>query len=142
MHHKEIHDEVFGLSGRDEKMKEVISNELLSEVLGFEVKGNISVSKAYDYINGDELDWDELCFDGISYPIHYIAHKCKEWATLQGYFINTGNRCDGTNRYDVFCGDASLDYECDCDYLNAIFDTEPEAIFKACQWIHDNKDEQ
>ena len=59
--------------------------------------------------------------------IHRVAHKCKEWALNLGYIL-----------YSTVHG-----YECYIDSRNFIDNTpvrflagsEPEAIFKACQWI-------
>lgn len=66
------------------------------------------------------------------YNIYELAHKCKEWALNLGYIL-----------YSTIYG-----YECYIDSRSFIDNTpirflagsEPEAIFKACQWILDNKD--
>ena len=72
---------------------------------------------------------------------HCLSNKCKEWAFKMGYDINS----------NVFSNDASYSY-IDLEMKNihphkngfsfsAWYkmefegDTEPEAIFKACEWI-------
>lgn len=74
-------------------------------------------------------------FDYIN--IYELAHKCKEWAVLQDYYIEHGYESiqesfgaycilriyfDGDMIFNNFSG--AEDYQ-----------KEPEAIFKACEWI-------
>ena len=87
-----------------------------------------------------------------TYNIHELAHKCKEWARsihfngdiihnriyrTQSYYSSVYNNI--TKRYeekavcDVIYGQMG-------DVEKCLADTEPEAIFQACQWILDNKD--
>ena len=102
----------------------MISKELLSEVLGFDpvvVEYEGSMVICYEYsakgkpVNGHEIN------------IHELAHKCKEWA-LKVYNISLQS-----NFYlDVsFCG-----FNGNSKRFEA--ESEPEAIFKACQLILDN----
>lgn len=59
--------------------------------------------------------------------IYELAYKCKEWAFGKMFFLSSGFDTDG-----AFC----------LDRMNSksfIAETEPEAIFKACQWILENK---
>jgi len=112
-----------------------VSKELLSEVLGTpveiisidehkcEIKNSISFENyqlgvSYSYLYGNK----EIRF----MPVHELAHECKEWASSKGYHIYSHNK------------------GCHIHYNIASFkaDTEPEAIFAACQWILDNKDKQ
>ena len=100
----------------------MISIELLGEVLDasvyeLKIKGN-TVFAVYD--NGMPL------MNDIPINIYELAHKCKEWAhsrnfMIQSYLYNTKARAD-------------LLSSCDVDE-KFIADTEPEAIFKACEWI-------
>lgn len=103
----------------------MISNELMSKVLDREV---------LQYANGHY----DFILNGItytSYPmnIHELAHRCKEWA-YQNYsimlesavvFNASGCKVIDNTGFCVMVVDAK---------------TEPEAIFKACQWILDNKE--
>ena len=58
-----------------------------------------------------------------AFNIHELAHMCKEWSYCKRYFLSTGKDIMG-----YFC----LDRERSRSF---IADTEPEAIFKACEWI-------
>ena len=106
----------------------MISKELLSEVLGYKVelvKSNNGTTLYFNkYENGDYIN------------IHELAHKCKEWAVLKGYEIETKLYAIGTEIYSS----ANISYGRNMGkYIDTITTTEPEAIFKACQWILDNK---
>lgn len=117
----------------------MITEELLSEVL--------NTSEPYfESSNGKEL----VFWSGGFYRkdreterinIYELAHKCKEWARTQDYYIQTGNRLDGTTRYDVLSARIDIDFEDydDSEIFSEIYDTEPEAIFKACEWILEQK---
>lgn len=106
------------------KDDQIISKKLLSEVLGCKiVEININCNNV----------WHEIFNDNEIYciNIHELAHKCKEWAITSGY--NT-HSVRNLKEYVVYvsgdCKEPSDDFRC-C--------TEPEAIFKACQWILKNK---
>ncbi len=63
-----------------------------------------------------------LEYDG--YNIHEIAHKCKEWACLNNdMLVYTAPKYS-----HKFTSVEVEGYKCRAD-------TEPEAIFKACEWI-------
>ena len=122
--------------------KEIISKELLREVLG---------RKTITDIAGDGWGKD----DEIAYwfqdrvfciNIYELAHKCKEWAYAKGYSISSAY---GFGDDEMSFSYASLDKigvgldtgsieNIDVFHSMATRD-EPEAIFKACQWILDNK---
>lgn len=104
----------------------MISKELLSVVLGLHC-GIKSIK------NSEVIYWFD-CIGEIrehSINIYELAHKCKEWAikysgwTLQSY---TNERGSGICRIKV--GDGQ-------EINKLIASSEPEAIFKACQWILD-----
>lgn len=107
----------------------IISKELLSEVLGKDI-GRVEV-------NDDVEFWwsktDTYC--GII-NIYELAHRCKEWALTNGYIIasslNNGSRIHGFCAVQKSTG-GDIIY---CSSEN----TEPEAVFKACQWLLINKD--
>lgn len=116
------------------KVIRYIDKELLSEVLGIEV------FKVKDKTTGDlyvpdnciGFEWKEEIAGLIN--IYELAHKCKEWA------LNFNE--------NVFWLDTRLHNDCTTIWLyknglqvNVVFQekTEPEAIFKACDWIYNNE---
>lgn len=113
----------------------MISKGLLSEVLGVRVDSfypHVS-SRMLGYLCNNEKFQEEI-------NIYELAHKCKEKAREYGYSITTGNRVDGTDRYDVLCIHKDEDIECmEAVFFNEIVDTEPTGCFMAMQWILDNK---
>lgn len=137
----------------------IISKELLSEVLkDSNIKG-IHRDSDYVYDNFDkELSNTELLieFNTVGYKshmvmnVHELAHKCKDWANLQGkrgYLIESS--VSGTmglaqvNWYEK----GHIDYHGTPFELNRTSElfksannNEPEAIFKACEWILNAKD--
>lgn len=132
-----------------------ISKELLSELLKdlFEVEINV---KDFE-IQGNDLYWNVQDIYNCNYPIiqncnypiihdlnkiniYELAHKCKEWAIRKGFVLSS------------YPNIMTCEYACDlsvvtsesgqCRYELTMFkDAEPEAIFKACQWILENKEE-
>ena len=104
----------------------MISKELLSKVLGIEVK-EIRWIKTHK----NQLQYDvEEDMDYTTINIHELANKCKEWAIENGYSL-----ASYTNAKAWICRDP---YKIE-PYLCA--DTEPEAIFKACQYIMEQENE-
>ena len=103
----------------------MISKELLSEVLGedFEI---LSIKEHFVKIRHLEA------YTSVEWCIHKVAHECKEWAITKGWILH---EVRNLKEYIVYfsgdCRNPSDDFRCD---------TEPEAIFKACQWILDNKE--
>lgn len=126
----------------------MISSELLEVVLGndykprlfdwFEVEDN-TLTSYYDCGKFDELGRPT----GLGYEIniHELAHKCKEWANTKGYWVHS-HGCWTLNG-DKYIESGSAFISLNSDIPNELFriklDTEPEAIFKACQWILNNK---
>ena len=111
----------------------MISKELLAKVLP-KTEGVDIGRKEELYIELPFLYFTS--FDGMStrINIYELAHRCKEWAKLNGYWIdsNLGFVSIGQNgqqqRLRAFNGrDLKID--------------EPNLIFKACQWILGNKKE-
>ena len=94
----------------------MISKELLSEVLGYEADPSLAI----------EVKGEGIFSPGIN--IHEIAHKCKEWALKNGYWIDSNlgfvsigkngsaKKVKSFNGYDI--------------KLN-----EPGLILKSCEWI-------
>lgn len=71
--------------------------------------------------------------------IYQLAHKCKEWALSKGYILMSSPRTSSSFATCEFCKNGKCDYEDDL-WNDFRADTEPEAIFKACQWILNNKE--
>ena len=112
-------------------MKTLPSVELLSEVLGIEA------TKIHHDKANREIDYfDDVKMLG-SLNIYELAHKCKEWAVEQGYHINS--KC-----YEIGGLACITDNQGGMEILGCMetfhANTEPEAIFKACEWILENKD--
>lgn len=103
----------------------MISKELLSEVIG----ENITTINIIDNMVIYSNDFD----DKPPYDINIceLAHKCKVWAKTHGYDIKT----DVDGMYEII--DNNDD---DNIVIDSYADTEPEAIFKACEWILQQKD--
>ena len=109
------------------------SKELMSEVLGKPI-GRIEYEEDVRYFYAGT---DTFCGQ---INIYEFAHMCKEWAFKQGYDLVCKRKYTLTR---------STYYECNVEkLLNYIFyfeaefsseQSEQEAIFKACEWIKDNK---
>lgn len=100
------------------------SKELLSEVFSEEVTTDISVD--YAEIDGVTQEWEVLWFNFKSYPLDFVAHKCKEWAKQIGYDLASFPAGEDYICRDPYKAEAKL-------YVSA--STEPEAIFKATSYI-------
>lgn len=112
-------------------MKEIISKELLKEVLGYRaIYENLSIMEMSDNI---------LYFGYDNINIYELAHRCKEWALTKEYWITSGiqNRNEIAD-YDGFC--LIKDFNHDLEDFMKTGSSECEAIFKATQWILDNKE--
>ena len=129
----------------------MISKELLSEVLG------VKVLSLYTHASAEHIGYcfDESCGNDISRQmeinIYELAHKCKEWAynlnmpLMSGYYNDKKySDKDDKNEYKIYCIVKMYEYSSRIwigtiwhEIFNA--DTEPEAIFEACQWILENK---
>ena len=67
--------------------------------------------------------------------IHRVAHKCKEWAVIR-QFYNVASLLDYTGYTCIIRQDPMTFINTELRFRAG---TEPEAIFRACQWIL-NKD--
>ena len=103
----------------------MISKKLLSEVLGKEC-ADISVENNricfYDWSNNGASE----CIN-----IHELAHKCKEWVWNKNYSMRIDQI--GLMDWNIEMEDMDSGTQCFNDDFYHI--TEPEAIFKACEWI-------
>lgn len=108
------------------------SKELMSKVLDREV---------LQYANGHY----DFILNGIthtSYPmnIHELAHKCKEWAYEKGYELSSWKTKKEKNReYGVSSWNdkmtLNIGWICSTGLHYTFSETEPDAIFKACDYI-------
>jgi len=127
-----------------------ISPELLSEVLGKKVYRTKMYGSNYIDVHYDQERYMPV-FDRIN--IYEIAHKCKEWAFNKNKFLSSGISkyapTDKKNRmkayycrvgYKVYaCHTGTVQINNGCEYTS-LGNSEPEAIFKACEWILKQKE--
>lgn len=109
----------------------MISKELLSNVLKVDLPEYLKLFGNTDitFTNGDSM---------VSINIHELAHKCKEWAFKYGKFqIYSGRFSDCCGRNCIATVKWNEGMWRSIDFTEA---EEHEAIFKACQWILDNKE--
>ena len=107
-----------------------VSKELLNEVLGEQVH-EIQILKNKAIFGGIQL-WIYSESHDVAVNIHELAHKCKEWIKSTSHYELV---IYDSNVYLTTCGlggEGGFYY----DY-KFIADTEPEAVFKACQWVLD-----
>lgn len=122
----------------------MISKELFSEVLGDTIKEHdrAFVEVVDSVKSGKDIHINYKRKDGIIalyiINIYELMHLMKEWAWSQKYLLESGVTdtpfCSITNTNEEDTYNNYLPDE------RTIADTEPEAIFKACQWILNNKD--
>lgn len=113
----------------------MISKELLSKVLDNEVPYQVKVHKIIIKNNSlnyfyNSKDSGGGLFEANEYiNIYELAYKCKERALSKNYILQSSIEID--------CGYCEISYI----ILNQVkkvlitAESEPEAIFKACQWI-------
>lgn len=107
----------------------MISKELLSEVLGIGVYQSIRKDEyAYNDVKLNIIN-TELLYNYVN--IYELAHNCKLWAFANGYYLTIYN--------DAI--DVVLQSNCKIleNVTNDNFMYDPNLVFKACQWILDNK---
>ncbi len=105
--------------------------ELLSEVLNRRIRSvEHNNGELVEYYDEDENFGDGLWIDDFN--IYELAHKCKMWAySLDEYVVESGlsNGEAYANIYGRYsCSDSEPEE-------TMVEDTEPEAVFKACEWI-------
>jgi len=117
----------------------IISKELLSEVLEIKIDKIINNSRRCKpntivYDNEELNDYEVI-------NIYELAHKCKEWASIKSYYISSCINSDNTidpvcSKYNAWVNQFVFDGE-PIEITVGCFgaDTDPEAIFKACEWI-------
>jgi hypothetical protein len=105
-----------------------ISKELLSEVFHkkctlVEMESDTSVNVMFG-------------LDGIVINLYELAHKCKLWGIKKGFRIDSWVNYANEGEYKIH----RLEEGMMLRQHAGIWQTEPEAIFKACEYILDNKD--
>ena len=114
----------------------MISKELLSEIFMYKVTQihNIDAENNIHFNGGNEARYPYFLIKPITINIYELANKCKEWAFKQGYELFSrilSNDHQPVGNCVVYRVEA--DPEESLCITNA--DTEPEAIFKACEWV-------
>lgn len=110
-----------------------ISKELIKAVLQKETE---ILSKDFNFtVNEDYIEFSDEGEMQFEYCIYKFAFKCKEWAFSQGYIISSGlTPVLGVNKdgwAEIFSSSTPLDGK-----LHTFKQlSEPEALFKACEWI-------
>ena len=116
-----------------------ISKELLEKVLGSEYKHRLVDWFQIEEDNFLRTYYDCGSFDdkgrptglGLEINIYEFAFKCKEWANTQDYWTQSGYEINHLGNY--FCMIKDMP---DNQFFYA--NTEPEAIFLACEYILNN----
>lgn len=107
------------------------SKELLSKVLGVYVTEFFLDCESLVYVYDKIFNENEQYKNDIN--IYELAHKCKEWALFEGHILSSW-MTNPMNEIECYCKSNNIDrYPFQAN-------TEPEAIFKACEWILENKD--
>ena len=107
----------------------MISKELLSEVMECEIA---IVKKPYNKDTEKYVYYDTVNGEEDAINIYELAHKYKEWAFNNGYYLTIYN--------DAI--DVVLQSNCKVleNVTNDTFMYDQKLVFKACQWILDNKE--
>ena len=113
----------------------MISKELLSSVLGLTVVKGLELEGIVLWYNGIvNINNQPPYAKELNINIYELAHKCKEWAYSQGYILFSKIRLNSSLASCYFDTMGKHDYE-DGYHNDFRAETEPEAIFKACEWI-------
>ena len=112
----------------------MISKELLSEIMPVSVKmhGMLKNELIYSYMNertiGDTDDKLNKNWIGTYINIHELAHKCKEWMATYHY--------EARSYLSILWKDSRVELiDSDGNVTPFTADSEPEVIFKACEWL-------
>jgi len=118
----------------------MISTELLSKVLDINIirmKPILENENTIAYlVYGNQKTINEVYSNHKTINIYELAHKCKEWALTKCYELHTHIAFEN-NEYS-FCELKGLDTK---DRKVFYDDTEPEAIFQACEYILNNREQ-
>lgn len=126
----------------------MISKELFAAVMASELPQGLCELNDLTFDSDNDVGYYHAQYQqyvnyGIQYiNIHELAYKCKEWASKQDIYIWS------SYNFALSTGRAIFDLRLKRRYGDVLpkfaehefeTDTEPEAIFKACQWILENK---
>ena len=119
-----------------------ISKELIRNVLEKETE-NLPDDFTFDIIDNYIIFADDgECMFEIN--IYEFAFKCKEWAYTNKYRLSSGQHRLNTKQ-EHYINNQIASYFCSVYYITnddsdiqIDANTEPEGIFKACQWILEN----
>ena len=120
----------------------MISKELLSIVLGIpllHIRYN-DTTNLYEIFKEDLFNWSAGSYgrwSNLEVNIYELAHKCKEWAvnlSPNKHALSSYARWGDIRNYKKTNGSYYI-----CQHLVSGIqfeaESEPEAIFKACEWI-------
>ena len=108
----------------------MISKELLVAVLNIKNKiTHIDMSVNNRYVYCYFLTDKDYLAKERKVDTYELMHKCKEWALNKGYQINSW-----INGCSIFFSDTHEPY-----LVNYEAESEPEAVYKACEFILNNK---
>ena len=109
-----------------------ISTELLTEVLGKKAYWTKMFGNNYIEVHYDQERYMPV-FDTIN--IYELAHKCKRYMYEKGWLfqVRTGNELSVVDIANSEKRELFFRKQVDAN-------TEPEAIFKACEWILKQKE--
>ena len=105
----------------------MISKDVLNKVLDVKATGYVQKdSNTLEY--GYELN-DAIHYHSIN--TYELAHKCKEWAFKTGWLfqIRTGSTLSVIDIFNHKDQELNMRTQISAD-------TEPEAVFKACEWVY------
>ena len=109
---------------------EGLTNELLSEVLGRKInKFRIECTVSF----GTQVEYEVSSETRFYINIYELAHKCKEWANQ---FLQDWNGIGS----GIFKDKCWCVFEWKGEVIQFYANTEPETVFKACQWIMEQKE--
>ena len=108
----------------------MISETLLKEVIKKEISitNFIDSSRKIYNIGSDVII--PTTYGSHDYNIYELAHKCKEWAETHNFNLVSSTSFQGDAQPCCMPVHSS---GCEHNWVDA--NTEPEAIFKACEWI-------
>lgn len=118
----------------------MIKKELLSAVLNEHIdrcdyKKELSFKNSIRYWNTPANTMPNII------NIYELANLCKEWAFQNEHSLSTTKLADKEDewfgKWDAFILENYFKLNLDRDDFHFIADTEPEAIFNACQYIYD-----
>jgi len=123
-------------------MENTISKELINSVMNYNDESNRTTDNIKIKDNKIEIYYSHPDFgeDLEAINIHELANVCKEWAYNKEIIIESAIWFNAPLMEKMARAKAKCNNEDESPYFIGL--SEPEAIFKACQWILDNKDKK